>query len=302
MENAIWIKETGEEKHILIKDITDELGENGVRKEKYRCPHEVCGVKMVPVFPKKKRLGEEEVHTDHFRAEPSHAEDCPQKTGRVKKTPGDIVDAKPSHAVVEQHDYPVRYDQPSQSGQSTVEIVGDVDESDEGGLREPTEPKVKDIRRDLHRSEPRTKFIRKMVIAYEKRAPKERSKMKIVLPGCRARSYKSAFVNIDRLKSNKSGIYIYYGAYLECSIRSGIAIYFSKVARNRKRLGVWIKPGLGPKAQWAELEERLVRAQNEKKATIYAFGRFQPFRDWKYSIEVKSLSDLWITFPGDSGE
>jgi hypothetical protein len=126
MENAIWIKETGEEEHILIKDITDNLGENGVRKEKYRCPHEECGVKMVPVFPKKIRLGEEEVHTNHFRAQPRHTEDCPQNTGRVKKAPGDVVDAKLRHAVVEQYDYPVWYDQPSRSGQSTVEIEGDV--------------------------------------------------------------------------------------------------------------------------------------------------------------------------------
>jgi hypothetical protein len=57
-----------------------------------------------------------------------------------------------------------------------------------------------------------------------------------------------------------------------------------------------IKPELGPDAKREEIKNMLKLAAKYKDTTVYVFGRFQPFSNWKYSVEIEAFGDLWITF------
>lgn len=312
MEHAIWIKKDGSEEYVHIKKLKAELGEDDARREKYKCPSKKCGVKMITVFPKQVRRGGKETHSDHFRASPEpHAPTCGgdgEREGDVDDTIRDETDKKPRHTVVKRASYPMRYVKRSRSPREVIEIV-----IDDGGGKpvtpgplppEPPIPKVKVFRDDSHTSEPETGHIRGIVDAYEN-PPEELHRMKLSLPECAARNYQDAIVGVGQAVNRwdrAAGHYIYKGNYREHRFygNGAISITFSRFSGDGRKLGVWLKPELEPEGKREEIKELLKRAEREKNATVYVFGKFQSFSDWKYSVEIEAFGDLWITFPTDS--
>jgi hypothetical protein len=314
MEHAIWIKKNGEEEYISIKKVKSDLGKDAARLEKYKCPSKKCGVKMITIFPKQKRKKGKETHSDHFRANPKpHKSDC-GGDGERKDVSGDSTgietDAKPHHDVVKQSPYLVRYVRRSPLRRGALaDPVRDRNAKPEQKEGEERETRWKN-HNNSHTSEPETGHIRGIVEAYEN-PPEELSKMKLVLPGCPARNYKDAFVDVDQVVDERGilgGYYIYKGAYNwhKPYPNNTIAIYFTREFPNLGRrgsnwkVGVWIEKTLEPDAKRDEIKGILKRADRERNATIYVFGRFQLYNDWKYSIEVEAFGDLWITFPANS--
>jgi hypothetical protein len=308
MEHAIWIKKGGVEEYVHIKEIKAKLGENAARREKYKCPSKKCGVNMITVFPKQKKRNSEETHSDHFRASPEkHKPACEgdgERKAGVDNPGGDGTDTKPQHDEVRRGSYPVRYVKRARSRRGVIDVVveGDGGEPEPPG---PKEPRPKGVRDDSHTSEAETGHIRGIVEAYEN-PPQERSRMKLILPGCPARNYEDAFVDVDQVADVREllrGHYIYKGGYgwHKSYPNDTIAIYFSRVFHGgRRRVGAWVEKTLGPDAKREEIKELLKRAERDREATLYMFGRFQPYRDWKYSIDIEAFGDLWITFPANS--
>jgi hypothetical protein len=307
MEHAIWIKKPGEEGYIPIKKVKTELGEDVARREQYKCPSRKCGVKMITVFPKRARREGKEVHSDHFRASPEpHTPDCAgdgEREGVDDPIQGEI-DTKPRHEVVKGGSYPVRYVKRS----PPQRVPGDDEPTDgdgEPGPEGPEKPEGIWILDNTHTSKPETGHIRRIVEAYENPSY-ARSLMELRLPGCPARNYEDAFVDVDQVANGMALIkapYIYKGAYGAHKVygNNAIAIYFSHTFGIDTRVGLWVEKTLRPDVNREEIKRRLWRAARENNATVYVFGRFQLFGNWKYSIDIEAFGDLWITFPADSG-
>lgn len=306
MEHAIWIKKPGEEEYIHIKKVKADLGEDAARREKYKCPSKKCEVKMITVFPKRARREGKEVHSDHFRASPErHTQDCAGDGERedIDDSIQDGIDTKLRHDVVKGGRYPMRYVRRSPP-QRIVEDDVPTDGDGSPGPDETKEPKTNWVYDGTHISKPETGHIRGIVEAYENPAY-ARSLMLLRLPGCPARNYKDAFVDVDQAPDARTLMkanYIYKGAYDNHQVygNNNLAIYFSRTFGIMK-VSVWIKNTLEPEAHHMEIKRLLWRANREKVATIYVFGRFKLFRNWKYSIDIEAFGDLWITFPADSG-
>ncbi len=304
MEHAIWIKKTGVEEYIHIQKIKTALGEAYARREKYKCPSKNCGVKMITVFPKQIRRGGKEAHSDHFRARrpDRHTPNCGgdgEREAGVGVSTGEEIYTKPRYDVVQGGIYPMHYVKRSRAQRDIIDSV--IDDGEDLGTQEP---KVERIRHVTHTSEPETGHIRGIVEAYEN-PPDLLSRMKLTLPGCPARNYKDAFVDIDQVLNKSAilgGYYIYKGAYSDHQVyaNNGITITFSSVCSNNRNLGIWIKPELEPQGKREEIKRLLWRARRDRNATVYVFGRFQPFNSRKYSVEIEALGDLWITFSGKS--
>lgn len=307
MEHAVWLKKSGKEEYVSIKKVKDDLGEDGAREEKYRCPSKKCRVSMITVFPKKVRLKGKEAHTDHFRASPvRHKDECEgdgQREEEVAAGPMEETGVKPRHEVVEQGEYPVRYIKRARPrpGAGDVKPGTGVEPGPDVG----TGAKGRVTRGGTHHtSEAETGHIRKMVEAYES-PPVARSRMKIRVPGCGATNYEDAFVDAARAVDeggNARGIYIYKGPYRihEVYANGAISIIFGATSGDGKKLGVWIKPELGPEPARKVIRDLLKRAGRRADATVYVVGEFRRFGSWKHSVEVEALGDVWITLPEDA--
>lgn len=307
MEHAIWMKKSGKEEYVSIKKVKNDLGEDGARQERYRCSSKKCSVSMITVFPKKVRLKAKEAHIDHFRASPvRHKEECEgdgQREEQGGTAPAEETGIKPRHEVVKQGDYPVRYIKRARprpgAGDvkpgTSAELVPDVRTGAKGSVTRGA---------THHTSEAETGHIRKMVEAYEN-PPVARSRMKIRVPGCGATNYEDAFVDAARAvdeRGNSGGIYIYKGPYRihEVYANGAISIIFDDASGDGKKLGVWIKPELGPEPAREVIRNLLKRAGRRADATVYVVGEFRRFGSWKHSVEVEALGDVWITFPEDA--
>jgi hypothetical protein len=300
MEHAIWRNKVGRDEYSSIHEIRKILGEAGARTECYTCASQACGVRMIPVFPVKLRLNGKEAHSSHFRASPEkHKTNCTGDGERMGVSDNPSIGeslTKPLHDLVHLGDYPMRYVRrlhtlrDAGSGGETVPVP-----------RFPEVPRVPRTGERDHTSEPQTGHIRRLVEAYEKHPP-ELSRMKLRLPECPAKNYKEAFINVDQAVDERGrvkGSYVFYGIYGDHRRypNDAISITFSFVTANHKKLGIWIKPELEPTANWKEGIAVLTRAKRESKALVYVIGRFRPFKQWKYSIEIEAFGDLWITFP-----
>lgn len=306
MEHAVWLKKSGEEEYVSIKKVKDDLGEDGAREKKYRCPSKKCRVSMITVFPKKARLKGKEAHIDHFRASPvRHKDECEgdgQREEEVAAGPTEETGVKPRHEVVEQGGYPVRYVKRARRPKA-----GDVEPG--AGIAKPgldveSGRKGRATGEEVHTSESETGHIRKMVEAYEN-PPFERSRMKIDVPGCAARNYEDAFVDVAHGVDgggNPRGYYVYKGPYSahDFYTNGAIAIIFGVTSGDGKKLGVWIKHELGPEPAREVIRNLLKRAGRGSEATVYVVGEFRRFGSWKHSVEVEALGDVWITFPEDA--
>lgn len=308
MQHAIWVKKTGEEEYVTIKEVKEALGEAASRRETFKCPSKKCGLRMIPVYPKQVRIGGKEAHIDHFRANPiKHKKGCEGDGAReeiVDVPAGDVTDTKPIHAVVTRSSFPNRYVRQSRSPRDVVDKV--INGDGEPGQNEPIdtdEPKVGGVRSDEHKSEHSTGHIKDIVKAYEE-SPKDLdlSQIPLKLPQCPARNYKDALMDVAQAVDIRGLIaesYIYKGAYSETAIsfNKGISIYFQRPSHIKLKIGVYVKPELGPDVHRKEIEELLARAAREKNATVYVFGRFKLHQNYKYSLEIEAFGDLWITFP-----
>jgi len=310
MEHAIWTKSDLDTRYVSIKDIKRDLGEDKARREVYRCPSENCGVKMITVFPKKKRLGAKEVHSDHFRAKKGarHREACTGDGARDSdstSSTGIETGAKPRHEVVGQSSYPNRYTRRYRAFRDGTN-KGTRGDDGRPDTDETIDLDERDIGRTIHTSEPETGHIRTIVEAHEN-ATEDLSQMKLRLPESRARNYAEAFRQVANAVDENgrvAGHYIYHGPYLEHRVyaNDAISITFAILSGNDKKLGVWIKPEVAyPRVYREKVKEYLASASLARRAILYVFGRFQLFRDWKYSIEVEALGDFWITFPSNIG-
>jgi hypothetical protein len=302
MEKAIWKKKTGEEVYIHIKDVKTELGEEKARKEKYYCPNIKCGVKVIPVFPKKLKRNSNETHSDHFRASPKkHETNCKKDGARIAandSSGGGLGRDKPLYDVVERGPYPMRYVRRQRSRQGKPDELKGVDHEELGPgdkRKERTGP-----RGDHHTSKPGVGHIREIVEAYEN-PPEDLYRMELIMPGCPARNYADVFVDVEALMIDEARLkaaYVYKGPYRKHYVsRSGIVILFDCFSANGKELGVWVDYALEQDANRAEILDLLRQAERDQNATVYVFGRFKPHRDTKYSVEVEAFGDLWITFP-----
>jgi hypothetical protein len=307
MEHAIWTKCDSQRKYVSIQEVKRQLGEDSARRQTYNCPSEKCGVKMITVFPKKIRRGANEVHSDHFRAtkQTPHKANCDGDGAREfvgTSSTGIETGAKPRHDVVEQASYPIRYVRHYRPS------LDEIDKGTGGDVRPPpdvlTDVDETEDRRTTHFSDPGTGHIRGMVEAFENN-PEDLSRMKIRLPKCPARNYADAFRHVDSAVNQvgRAGAsFIYYGPYLEHHThwRHAKSIIFANLSADGKKLGVWIKAELlSDEVSRQKIAELIVSAERFKPLSIvYVFGRFQPFREWKHSIEIEALGDLWITFPG----
>lgn len=305
MEHAIWIKETGEDAYVSIKEVKVEIGEDAARRKRYKCPSNKCGVKMITVFPKRIRSEGKEAHSDHFRAFPEpHTQTCGgdgEREDVVDNQIGCETDARPRYQVVTGGDYPRWYVKRARLGRGTRGGTGTNVSKGSGRDERTTTTTVAGIRNDIHTSAPETGHIRRIVEAYEN-PPEERSRMELNLPDCPAKNYEDGFRDVDQAidtEGNAAGTYIYKGDYHthHVSADNAITIIFSQLAGDGRNLSVLIGPELEPDAAREEIKKLLVRAAHTEAATVYVFGRFQPFEEREYSVRMKAFGDLWVTFP-----
>ncbi len=299
MQHANWTRAFGNARYVSIEDVRRELGKDNARKQTYHCPSENCGAKMITVFPQEERSPGKEVHKEHFRAPRGHKPACVGDGARTESSvrSGDETDAKPLHGVVRASRYPIRYFVRLHSPRKTKPLDGDNDRTSQP---DPNEEEA-GHRTDSHTSEPGTGHIREIVEAYQN-PPARLSSMKLQLPRSSAKNYAEAFVDVKEAldyRGNPLGHYIYYGNYQGHTIyaNNAISIIFSHLSSKRWKFGVWIKSKLEPKVAWHQIEGMLERCRHESQGRIYVFGRFEPFGDWKYTIEIEAFGDLWITYP-----
>lgn len=307
MEHAILVRKTGEKKYVSIKTVKDDFGIDIARRQEYQCPSELCRVKMIPVFPKRLRRDGKEAHSHHFRAKPlPHTSVCSgdgERTDLIEASSGNETDQKPRHWLVQRGDFPMCYVKRSRAKRFVPgRVIPDVKEPES---QERTETESKKVQSNRHISKPETGHIRRIVEAYEN-PPNKLYRMGLSLPGCPARSYAEAFVDVTHAIDTQGRIsasYIFKGSYAEHLVygNNAISITLAQLAPDGRRFTVWVKSELGPEVHRKELKKMLWQAAREKTATIYVFGRFQAFNDLKYSLEIEAFGDLWITFPSNSG-
>jgi hypothetical protein len=147
-------------------------------------------------------------------------------------------------------------------------------------------------------------LVKEFVLVYEAE-PHSRSRKNIRISGCPAKNYYQAFKHVDKAVDENGTIgprYIYWGNYIHHVVSKGlkgVSVYFNCLAIDGKALGVWVPSELGPPKMHQDLMNRLQRAQQFSDAKIYVLGTFKLFEDWKYTIEITRLSQLWIYFPDD---
>jgi len=303
MQHANWTRALGNTRYVSIEDVRRELGKDKARRQTYHCPSENCGAKMITVFPDEKRSPGKEVHKEHFRAPRGHEKGCSGDGARTESTvclPSNETDAKPLHGVVKTSRFPMRYFVRPHLPRDR--LPGDDDQSLPPDL--PTEEDVDDRTSDFHTSEAATGHIRGIVEAYEN-PPAKLSDMKLRLPRSNAKNYAEAFVDVRKAldyRGHPLGHYIYYGNYREHRIyaNKAISIILSHLSPRGWKFGVWIKPRLEPQVAWDQINGMLESWSHEKHGRIYVFGRFEPFGGYKYTIEIETFGDLWITYPSQS--
>ena len=281
------------------------LGEDVARSFEYKCPDENCEAVMRPVFPAYSKENADEAHSSHFRRKINshHRPDC-KKDGIQKKPEGiSTPDSKnaPKYKFVKRLPYVVRFSETERVKQKVADVQSP--ENDEtSNLEKQKKARLKTRRSTIHNSEPSTSHIRDIVESFENPVL-PLHEMKIKIDRCPAGNYADAFFNVNELETQmptELPRYVYYGKYIGHNVYpTGTAVLFGLDYYKSKRIGVWIPSELGPRPLSNEIISRFKRAA-EDNATIYVLGRFESSRTWKFSIEVKALSTIWITLPNDN--
>jgi len=290
MEHAIWVTTDGAMPLVTVRKMEAELGRDLARKQTYRCPDERCAVRLRTVFPSQDRIGGKELHKPHFRAKPTnHARLCQgdgSQTNSLIRTTTPPSTPKGKYDYINGSNYPVRLVTRSAS---SVTISG-----------EPLPPgEAPDTDFGVcHTSEVTTGHIRTIVETFET-PPMPLHKMKLILPRCIGKTYRDCFANVSNAVNDRGyslGSYIYYGNYGEHYVyaNGAISIILAQASHDGRKLGIWVKPELGPRALREELRRMLTSCSRSNGTRVYAFGEFRRFGYYKYSLDVHALGHIWI--------
>ncbi len=305
MNHALLVKDENYHEVVFI-DYMETFGKEYARSCCYVCPDQNCNVIMRPVFPDKQRKKGKEVHSSHFRAQPQkHRTGCKaikDKAVIVTEAVGGKNENK-IYDIVKRSPYPVHYTNPKRRTSVSEDGTGSTENTHINGGQKAggISPKT----RDTHISEPQSNSVRRFAEAFEDLYEHRRT-MKFKLDGCPARNYDEGFFRLTKNESrhlDKLAVYIYFGRYISHTFKqSGTSVLFGVSYVNHKKVGVWIQIELHSEALWNILFERLEKAASRADVTVYVAGRFINRQNWKYSIEIKDLHDLWISFPEDRSE